>query len=399
MLNISEPTAVQKTNIALWQLGFRPFFLSAAIFSVISMILWMGIYQFEWPMPLLNINPAIWHAHEMLFGYALAVIAGFLLTAVKNWTGQQTITGAKLAALFSIWLAARLLPLLNIGSIEIIALLDCAFILLTAIAVAVPVIRVRQKTQIGVIAILFLMLTANLFYYAGLLGLVAHGDRIGIYSCLYLVLMMIFVMGRRVIPFFIERGVEQRVHLTNRKWLDISSLVLLVMLWLVDVIYQQGEIAGALAGALFVLHALRLFDWHTKGLWKSSMLWVLYTAYSFLTLGFALKAASVWFGISPFLSVHAFTIGGIGTLTLGMMSRVTLGHTGRNVLQPPRGLSIAFMLLLAGTISRVFMPLLLPGQYNLWIGLAQLAWIAGFGLFVIFFMPMLIRPRIDGQPG
>jgi len=399
MINITEPNPEQKSSIALWQLGFRPFFLATGIFSVIAMTLWMGIYQFNWPMPLLGINSIVWHGHEMLFGYALAVIAGFLLAAVKNWTGQQTITGLKLFLLFSLWACARLLPLFNIGSIEIVALLDCLFILLTAIAVATPIIKVKQWAQVGVLAILALMFTANLFYYAGLMGLVENGERIGIYSCLYLVLTMIFVMGRRVIPFFIERGVNENVSLRNRKWLDISSLVLLIALWFFDVVYVQSEIAGALAGILFVLHAIRLFDWHTKALWKSSMLWVLYTAYSFLTLGFALKAASVWFDVSAFLSIHAFTVGGIGTLTLGMMSRVTLGHTGRNVQQPPRGLSIAFILLLIATFTRVILPLLLPDLYNMWIVISQILWIAGFGLFVILFTPMLIKPRIDGQPG
>ena len=129
------------------------------------------------------------------------------------------------------------------------------------------------------------------------------------------------------------------------------------------------------------------------------MLWVLYTAYSFLTLGFALKTASVWFDVSSFLSIHAFTVGGIGTLTLGMMSRVTLGHTGRNVQQPPRGLSIAFMLLLIAAVMRVILPLLFPEQYNLWLVISQILWITGFGIFLILFVPMLIKPRIDGQPG
>lgn len=399
MLNISEPNPVTPSGNALWQLGFRPFFTGAGSFSVIAMIIWLGIYELEWPMPLLNMDPTLWHAHEMLFGYALAVIAGFLLAAVKNWTGQQTITGPKLAALFSIWAIARLLPFLNIGTIEILALFDCLFLLLTGIAVAAPIIKVRQKAQIGILVILFLMLTANLIYYAGLLGFIENGDRIGIYSCFYLVITLIFVMGRRVIPFFIERGIKEHVSLTNRKWLDISSLVLMPALWFTDVIYVQAEIAGALAGVLFVLHSIRLYDWHTKALWKASMLWVLYLAYSFLTLGFALKAASVWLGVSPFLSLHAFTVGGIGTLTLGMMSRVTLGHTGRNVQEPPRGLSIAFSLLLIGAFSRVILPLFLPTQYSTLIAISQVLWIAGFGLFLILFVPMLIKPRIDGQPG
>ena len=399
MLNISEPNQQTETKIALWELGFRPFFIGAASFSIISMMVWMGIYVFKWQMPLLDINPTTWHAHEMLFGYALAVIAGFLLAAVKNWTGHQTINGKFLIALFSIWLLARLLPILNIGSIGLIALLDCSFVLATAFAIARPITKVEQWSQAGILAILFAMFLANSFYYAGLLDLVEGGERIGIYSCLYLVLTIIFVMGRRVIPFFIERGVNVQVSLTNRKWLDTSSMVLLIALWISDVLFTQTKIAGALAAVLFVLHAIRCFDWHTKALWKVSMLWVLYVAYLFLTLGFALKAASVWLGVSPFISVHAFTAGGVGILTIGMMSRVTLGHTGRNVQQPPRGLSIAFLLLIAGAFARVILPLLLPAQYMTWIAISQILWISGFGLFLILFAPMLVRPRIDGQPG
>ena len=399
MLNITEPAPKPDTGIALWQLGFRPFFLGAGGFSVIAMVVWMGIYQFGWEMPLLNIESITWHAHEMLFGYAMAVIAGFLLTAVKNWTGQQTINGSKLIALFSVWATARLLPLLNIGSIEIVALLDCLFLLLTTIAVAIPIIKVKQKSQIGIVAKLILMLIANAIYYAGLLGYMENGERIGLYSCLYLILALVFVMARRVVPFFIEKGVDKPVILTNRKWLDMGSLVLFASLWIFDVLYVQVEIAGLLAAALFILHSIRLYDWHTKALWRFPMLWILYIAYSFLVFAFALKVASVWLGLSVFLSVHAFAVGGIGTLTLGMMSRVALGHTGRNINQPPRGLPIAFLLILAGAVVRVIFPILFPAQYLILIGISQVLWIAAFGLFVIFFTPILIKPRIDGQPG
>ena len=399
MLNISEPNSEQKTNIALWQLGFRPFFLGAGLFSVVAMSIWMGLYLLEWQMPLLGIAPITWHAHEMLFGYALAVIAGFLLAAVKNWTGQQTLNGPMLLALFSVWAAARLLPILNIGSIEIVALLDGLFLFFTTVAVTIPIVKVKQWSQIGIIAKLIMMLIANMFYYAGLLGFMEDGERIGIYSCFYLIIALIFVMGRRVIPFFIEKGVDIPVKLKNRKWLDTSSLILFIALWIFDVLYIQTEIVAILASLLFALHSIRLFDWHTKALWKSSMLWVLYLAYSCLTLGFVLKASSIWLGISPSLSVHAFTVGGVGVLTLGMMSRVTLGHTGRNVRQPPQGLPIAFMLLLIAAITRILLPLLLPSQYTIWIGISQALWIAAFSIFVIVFSPILIRPRIDGQPG
>lgn len=398
MHKINEPVT-QAPKTALWQLGFRPFFLGAGLFSILAMMVWMGIYQFEWSLALLQIDPTLWHAHEMLFGYALAVIAGFLLAAVKNWTGQQTITGYKLMLLFLLWTSARLLPILNISSIEIVALLDCAFLLFTTLAITVPIIKVKQWSQMGIISKLILMLIANIVFYAGLLGFIEDGERIGIYSCFYLILALIFVMGRRVIPFFIEKGVNQVINLTNRKWLDISSLILFVGLWVFDVLYIHSEIAGILAALLFILHSIRLYDWHITALWRSPMLWILYLAYSFLVLGFALKAAAVWLEVSPFLSVHAFAVGGIGTMTLGMMSRVALGHTGRNVQQPPKGLAVAFLLLLCGAFSRVILPLLLPSQYVLWIGISQVLWISGFVIFVVLFAPILVKSRIDGQAG
>lgn len=397
MLNITDPN--QKRGIALLQLGFRPFFSGAAVFAILATALWMGIFIFGWQLPLLSIPPTLWHAHEMLFGYALAVIAGFLLTAVKNWTGQQTIQNTKLLFLFFTWLAARLVSIFNIGSIELLAVLDNLFLILLILAVAGPIIKVKQWAQTGILAKLLLMLVANMVFYAGLMGFIENGAIIGVYSCLYLVLALVFVMARRVIPMFIQNGVVEQVSLTNRKWLDISSMVLFFALWVFDILIIQTTATGILAGILFLLHGLRLYDWHTKGLWKSPMVWILYLAYAFLVLGFALKTASVLINISPFLAVHAFAFGGIGVLTMGMMARVSLGHTGRNVLQPPAALPVAFVVLVFSAIVRVIFPLIVPSEYLLWIALSQVGWILSFSLFLILFIPILTSPRIDGQPG
>jgi uncharacterized protein involved in response to NO len=397
MLNISDPN--QKRGSVLLQLGFRPFFLGAAVFAILAMAVWMGIFVFGWQLPLLGITSTLWHAHEMLFGYALAVIAGFLLTAVKNWTGQQTIQGSKLLVLFVLWAVARLIPIANIGSIEFLAGIDCLFLISLALAVAVPVIKVKQWGQLGILAILFLILIANLVFYAGLMGTIENGEIIGIYSCLYLILALVFVMAQRVMPMFIQNGVVEQVKLTNRKWLDISSMVLFPALWVFDILIMQTTLTGILAASLFFLHSLRLYDWYTKGLWKSPMVWILYLAYVFLVLGFALKAASIVTNISPFLSVHAFMFGGVGVLTMGMMARVSLGHTGRNVLQPPAALPVAFGVLLLSAVVRVIFPLIVPSEYSLWIALSQVGWILSFSLFLILFFPILSSPRIDGQPG
>lgn len=396
-ININEPK--EQRGITLLQLAFRPFFLGAAMFSVMAIVLWMGIYTFGWEMRLLGIPSTLWHAHEMLFGYLLAVIAGFLLTAVKNWTGQQTLHGPMLLLLLMTWTAARLVSVFNIGSVEIMALLDCLFLAGLTIAAAAPIIRVKQWTHLGILGLLTLMLIANIVFYAGIMGLIENGANVGIYSGFYLILMLVFVMARRVIPFFIERGAGMTTQLKNINCVDKISPVLFGLLWIVDVLVPLPLAVAVLAGALFFLHSIRLVGWYTHGLWQSSMLWILFLAYSFLVIGFALKSASIIFGISPFLSVHAFTMGGVGVLTLGMMARVSLGHTGRNVLEPPAALSVAFVVLLASAVVRVIFPLIVPSEYVLWVTLSQVGWILSFSLFLILFFPILTAPRIDGQPG
>ena len=385
---------------AFLNLGFRPFFAGAAVFAVASMLVWTGMYVFGWQIVAAGLPPGIWHAHEMIFGYSVGVIAGFLLTAVQNWTGVRTLHGIPLLLLFVLWVAARVLVLL--GSevpLSLTALVDCTFTGLLFVAVLYPVVKVRQWKQAGILSKLLLILASNLLFYAGLLQLVPGGPRAGLYSGLYMVMALVFVMGRRVIPFFIEKGVDYPFRPGNRRWLDISSLVLFLAFWIADILRPDSLPVALLAATLFLLHAIRMADWHTRGIWRRPLLWVLYLGYGFLTLGFALKAAVVAFGISPFFAVHAFAYGGIGMISMGMMARVTLGHTGRNVLAPPALLSWMFSVLLAGAVLRILPPLLYPSHYRLWIGGAQLLWILAFSLFIYRYLPMLVQPRIDGKPG
>jgi uncharacterized protein involved in response to NO len=223
--------------------------------------------------------------------------------------------------------------------------------------------------------------------------------RWGLYSALYLILSLIFVMARRVVPFFIERGVGYPVQLVNRAWVDRSSFVLLLLFWLSDVFTTWNELAALLAAALFAVHAIRLRDWHTPGVWRKPLLWILFLAYGAALLGFLLKALAVVLPLSPYLAVHAFAVGGIGLMTVGMMGRVILGHTGRDVQQAPRWVSLLFMALFAAFVARVALPLLLPAYTLAWMGLAFAAWLYGFAVFLWVYAPMLVKPRVDGQPG
>jgi uncharacterized protein involved in response to NO len=401
MLDTRQPGQSAATgNNAVLNLGFRPFFAAAAVFAVFSMVVWMAVYVFGGQWPLAGLPAVSWHAHEMLYGYGMAVIAGFLLTAVKNWTGVQTLHGMPLLLVFLLWFIARVLLLLGDADMLLwAAVADGLFNLSLLAALCWPVFKVRQFKQIGVLSKVMLLMLANLLFYAGALEWYPWGMQAGLTSAVYLIMALIFVMSRRVLPFFIERGVDQAPTLTNRAWLDAASLILFVVFWLADIIEPDAPLVAGLAGVLCVLHGIRLAGWYAAGIWRQPLLWVLYLAYAAIVIGFALKAVVTVFAISPLLSLHAFTTGGIGLFTLGMMARVTLGHTGRNILEPPAAVAWMFGMLVAGAVIRVVLPLFASERYVLWMGLSQLLWVMAFSLFLWVFLPMLFRPRTDGQFG
>ena len=401
MLDIQQPgQPVATGNNAVLNLGFRPFFAAAAVFAVFSMTVWMGVYVFGGQWPLAGLSAVSWHAHEMLYGYGMAVIAGFLLTAVKNWTGVQTLHGMPLLLLFLLWLTARVLLLLgDAGMLVWAAVADGLFNLSLLAALCWPVFKVRQFKQVGILSKIMLLMLANLLFYAGVLEWYPWGVQAGLTSGVYLIMALIFVMSRRVLPFFIERGVDQAPTLTNRAWLDAASLIVFLAFWIADIVEPDSLLVAWLAGVLCVLHAIRLANWYAAGIWGKPLLWVLYLAYVAIAIGFALKVAVYVFGISPFLPLHAFTYGGVGLFTLGMMARVTLGHTGRNILEPPAAVVWMFGLLVIGSVVRVALPFFDVAHYVLWMGVSQVLWIVAFSLFLWVFLPMLFRPRTDGQFG
>ncbi len=397
MLNIEEPVT-DKT--AFLKLGFRPFFSAAMLYAVVAIALWMGMYFLGWTLPAESYGVVSWHAHEMVFGFGMAVIGGFLLTAEMNWTGVRTVTGWPLLVLALLWLAGRVLAFaVTDAGLGLLAAADLLFDLLLTAALFHPIVKARQWHQLGFPIQIALMALANLLFYLGLTGLWPAGLHVGLYAGFYLVLSVIFTMGRRVIPFFIEKGLGCPFTATNYKWLDITTVVLFAVFALADLAAPTALLTAALAAVLFLLHAWRLKGWYHPGIWNKTLLWTLYLGYLWIVLGFLLKAVSIVAGVSPYLAIHAFAYGGIGLVTIGMMARVTLGHTGRNVFSPPAILLPIFLLLAAGAVVRVILPLLLAGQYDLWIGLSQLLWAAAFLGMALLYLPMLIKVRIDGRPG
>jgi len=403
MLNINGEVVDSKpTNFGppILRLGFRPFFLAAGVFSILAMAIWMANYVFSVEFAFSGMSPGLWHAHEMMFGYVTAVVAGFLLTAIKNWTGEEVLRGKALAFLFLLWLLARILPLSGFMlPVELIAVVDVAFLFFLTVACLRPVLKVKQYKQIGIISKIFLLMLCNVAFYLGLMGVIAEGVQWGLYSALYIIIALVLVMLRRVVPMFIQNGIDDDIKLKNHAWVDYSSLVLLVALWLSDVFTEYDNLTAIFSVVLALLHTLRLAGWYSYKIWSKSLLWILVVAYVSIILGFVLKTLSITSGISVFLSVHAFTAGGIGLLTIGMMSRVSLGHTGRNVFQPPAIIFWSFAVLLLGVIVRVIFPLFNMQLYVYWIGISQLFWMLAFAIFVVVYAPMLLSARVDGRDG
>jgi len=387
----------EKPHFSMFVLGFRPFFLASGIFSVVSMVVWMLMYVFGVQTSLGHLPSLYWHAHEMLYGFTMAVVTGFLLTAVKNWTGIQTLQNKPLLILFLMWLGARLCMLFGVEFFLPAAILDISFNVFLFIAVVLPVIKVKQRRQIGIVSKVFLLALFNGFFYLGLFGLMDQGLYWGIYGGLFVLLGLVLTMGRRVMPFFIEKGVDGPVQIKNSAFLDNANLFIFIAFSINEVFFMDVALSSYLAIPLFLIACIRLFNWHAKGIWSRPLLWGLYVSFIFIALGFLL------FALIPYVSVitrsvalHAFTLGGFGLLTLSMMSRVTIGHTGRSVKQPSVWVQVAQWSLLMGCVSRVFLPLFMNHLYIETVFLSQCFWITGFALFVLINYPMLTTARIDG---
>jgi uncharacterized protein involved in response to NO len=272
--------------------------------------------------------------------------------------------------------------------------LDCLFCTYLVIAISKPVIKVRQWKQIGIISKIALLLPANVVFYLGAMDKLEHGVRWGNYAGLYLILALLLMMARRVIPFFIEKACHLTTPLKNWRWLDVSSLIIFLGFMISDIINPSDFMTTLLALALAILHSLRLFLWHHRDIWSKPLLWILYTAYGFIILGFILKAAVYFLGLSAYLALHAFALGGIGLMTIGMMARVSLGHTGRNVETPPSALIWIFLLIVAAAITRVLVPIIDTRHYSLWVMISQFLWIAAFTGFIAIYLPVLIRKNL-----
>lgn len=388
-----RPLAPQP-RFALFALGFRPFFLGAGLFAVLLVALWLALYSgrlsLALPMPIVE-----WHAHEMIFGYTGAVIAGFLLTAVQNWTGQRTPYGKPLAALFLLWLAGRLAPFVPGLPLGVYTLIDAALFPAVMIAIARPILRAKQIRNAAFPVMLGMLTLANLLVHAQWLGH-AQTAAVGFTLAVYMIVLMMVVMGGRVIPSF----TDNKLRTQARRWKTVEWLAPISVLATLAALLTglQPAVTILVAATAAVVHAVRLAGWYTPKYWKEPLLWVLHLGYAWIVVGLALTALAAANMIPHSLALHAYTAGAMGSLTLGMMARVSLGHTGR-MLEPAAIIKLAFALVTLAACVRVLWPLLTPAGYASAILVSGLLWMAAFALFAFVYAPILVQSRVDGKPG
>ncbi|MBB1487445.1 NnrS family protein [Oceanospirillum sediminis] len=375
---------------AFLSMGFRPFFLLGSVFACVLMTGWvLQLRGIAFP----TFYPGVlWHSHELIFGFTAAIISGFLLTAVRNWTGIATLSGTALAGLVLVWLAGRILPFTSLPA-EIISVVDLAFFPFLTLAIAPPILKsgnVRNMVFIFFCLLFFLM---NLLVHFDLHGLTIGMAHQGIYGALNLVVLIMLIIGGRVIPFFTERALPD-CQGKRILWLEKAVVPVAVMLFLYDLWQPLSDLASVLSGILAALLLMRLGGWFDKALLKNPLLWILHLGYLCIALGFLLRAAGPVTGLSPFLYIHMLTTGGIGLLTLGMMSRVALGHTGRPLMLPGL-MKLAFTFMVLAVLARVVMMAVVNKAFV--YDMAGFFWIIAFALFFIVYLPALISPRVDEQ--
>jgi uncharacterized protein involved in response to NO len=389
-----ELSSPARSGFALFALGFRPFFLAAGVFAIVLIGLWLAVLHGR--VAVAPLAPALWHGHEMLFGFAVAVIAGFLLTAAQNWTGIPTVSGTPLAGLFLLWLAARLAFLVPALPAGLVAAIDLAFLPLLAVALALPISKAKQGHNVPFPAMLLALTVANALVHAEALG-GSDTASLGLRFAAFIVVAMMVLMGGRVVPSFTDNRLGTRA----RRWPGIEKAVpfVTVAALAAALIAPASWVTALLAASAALVHAVRLVGWYTPKYWSVPLLWILHLGYAWIVVGFALLgAAAAGIPGAEDGALHAFTAGGIGVLTLGMMARVSLGHTGR-LLEAPPVMRIAFWAINLAALVRVAQPLVFASLYTSAMALAGVLWLAAFGVFVAIYTPMLLQPRVDGKPG
>lgn len=379
-MSLHTLNAPAERRFALFDLGFRPMYLLAGAYAALGVPIWA--LQYAGVLPGANM---LWHAHEMLFGFAFAVIAGFLLTAVRAWTGKPTPTGAALAGIAALWLAARLLAPFSLPAAAAAGVL---FALALAWGIGRPLVASGNRRNLFLVALVLAMGAGGAAFQAW--------PRLGMVIGLDVVLFVMVVIAGRVLPMFTNNAVPGAGARRDPR-LEVAALASLPVLFALEAAgLATAAACAALAAA--ALHGLRLALWAPHRTLGKPMLWILHLSYAWIVAHLALRGLAALDLILPMLADHALTVGAIGGMTLGMMTRTARGHTGRT-LEAGRAEFAAYAMVQAAAVARVIVPLTLPASYPVTILISALLWCAAFTLFVTVYFPILTGSRVDGQPG
>jgi uncharacterized protein involved in response to NO len=392
---MSMPAALQRrrdyAGPALFAYGFRPFFLAAALWAALGILLWMPQYMGAFTLPT-RFSALDWHVHEMLYGYVAAAVAGFLLTAIPNWTGRPPVNGWPLAGLAFLWLAGRAVILLSaeIGGL-LTALVDVSFLLVLAAVAAREIITGKNWRNLRVLVLLGVLIIGNIVFHAEVLlnGTADYGSRISIAA----VILLISLIGGRIVPSFtnnwLTRNNPGRLPVPFSRF-DMATVAASAFALLGWVAVPVHAITGALLLLAGCLQCARFVRWAGDRTLADRLVLVLHVSYAFVPLGFLLIGASAFFtAVPPSAGVHAWSAGAIGLMTLAVMTRASLGHTGQ-ALQAGRGTEAIYAVVLVAAVVRIAAAFV--GSIEL-LEFAGVAWIVGFAGFVLLYGPLLVMRK------
>lgn len=394
MINIVDKR-VEERIPAVLRLGFRPFFLLGSVYAVVAVIAWVWMFQVGQPSTL-QVPALWWHVHEMLFGFAMAIVSGFLLTAVQNWTGINGTKSYRLALIVALWLMVRVLFWVPVP-LWLIAVIEGLFLLALAYEIGLRVVKAKGWRNLFFIPLFLLAMAANVASYATIQGVLPFTSSAVWQAMLCWFMLLLSVMGGRVIPFFSAR----RFQFTKAEpiWvLDALANGSLLALFIVSFVPQSmvnlGQPIMLVAGAAQLLRFLRWQPWRT---WREPLVWSLHAAYFCIPLSLLLRGLmnNAWLNHNL---LHLFAIGALSGLILSMIARVTMGHTGRAIYEGP-SMQWAFLALLLAAVMRGLAVGLQPQLLLIWVNVSAALWVIGFSLFIIRFGAMLLKPRVDGHPG
>jgi uncharacterized protein involved in response to NO len=379
--------------------GFRPFFLSAGVFAALSVLFWLPMFLGDIALPL-AIPPRDWHIHEMVWGYAGAAIAGFLFTAIPNWTGRPPVSGARLLALWSVWIAGRLaMATSGVIGLATAAAIDLVFLPLVALIAGIEIVAAGNRRNFKLLGVLAVLTLGNAVFHVETLldGAADYGQRIGLAT----VIALVILIGGRIVPSFtrnalLRRGPGRLPHPFDR--FDVATIVAAILALASWVAAPSIPATAALCALAAVLQGLRFARWAGDRAAGDRLVLVLHVAYAFIPLGFLLLALQVALPQVAMIGAgaHAWGLGAIGIMTLAVMTRATLGHTGRTLVAS-RGTVIVYGLAILAALLRIAAAF--PNSWDaILLELAALAWIAAFAAFAALYGPMMLRPRLVAGP-